>query len=58
MQIITNRKLQRGQVWWFMPIIPALCRPKQKVHQFMASLGYITRSCPKRKEQNKTIGKK
>jgi hypothetical protein len=41
-----------------MPIIPALCRPKQKVHQFMASLGYITRSCPKRKEQNKTIGKK
>jgi hypothetical protein len=38
-------------MWWFMPIIPALRRVRQKDHKFKASLGHTVRQCFK---QNKT----
>jgi hypothetical protein len=45
-----------SQTWWHMPIIPALGRLKQEDHKFEASLGYIVRSCLKKKK-NKRKGK-
>jgi hypothetical protein len=39
-----------------MPVIPALCRPRQEDHEYQASLIYIARPCvkkPKRKQDKK-----
>jgi hypothetical protein len=37
--------------WWYLAVIPALGRLRQKDCEFKASLGYIVRSCPKTKKK-------
>jgi hypothetical protein len=38
-------------VWWFTPVIPALRRLRQDNHEFKVILGYVTRSCLKKEEE-------
>jgi hypothetical protein len=46
----------KSQVWWGMPIIPALRRQRQKDLEFQASLGYIARPCLKDKRISRNWG--
>jgi hypothetical protein len=36
-------------VWWGTPVIPALGRLRQEDYKFQVGLGYIVRSCLKKK---------
>jgi hypothetical protein len=59
---LQNIKLSiRSQVWWHMPVIPALERLRQKDHEFKARLDYTVRPClkkPKPTIQTTTTTKK
>jgi hypothetical protein len=46
---VAPQKVKHSQVWWFMPVIPALRR--QKDHRFKASLGYVLTPFSKNKQQ-------
>jgi hypothetical protein len=35
-----------SQIWWYLSIIPALRKPKQRNLKFKASLGYLASSRP------------
>jgi hypothetical protein len=37
------QEVGRSQAWWYIPVIPALRRQRQKDHQLEVSLGYIVR---------------
>jgi hypothetical protein len=37
------KRIRTGQMWWCMPIIPALRMLKQEDHKSTVSLGYIVR---------------
>jgi hypothetical protein len=39
-------------IWWYIPVIPALRRLRQKDHNFKASLGQTVKPCLK---NNKTM---
>lgn len=55
-----------NQMWWFMPVIPALGRRKPENHEFEDDVGYIVnsrpvrdksmRSCLKKKERKLLMG--
>jgi hypothetical protein len=46
---------EKGQVLWYMPIIPTLGSLRQENQEYEASLGYIVRLCLKNKPTtNKT----
>jgi hypothetical protein len=40
---------------WYMPVIPALRRVKQKDQELEASLGYRVKACVKKKQQEREI---
>jgi hypothetical protein len=46
-------KLNLRWVWWFMPIIPALGRPRQEDCEFQANLSYMARPCQEREKKRK-----
>jgi hypothetical protein len=39
-------------VWWHTSLIPAIGKLRQEGHNFKANLGYIMRTCLKRKKKN------
>jgi hypothetical protein len=41
-----DRKATASWVWWYIPVIPALRRWRQKDWEFEDSLDYTVRSCP------------
>jgi hypothetical protein len=44
----------RSQMWWFMPVIPALGRLRQKDWKFEVSMDYIARLWLKTKKGHRT----
>jgi hypothetical protein len=42
-------KKKMDWIWWYMPEIPTFGRLRQEDHKLEASLGYIVRSCLKKK---------
>jgi hypothetical protein len=40
-----------SQVWWGMPVIPALGKWRQENHKLKPSVGYIVRPCLQKKLQ-------
>jgi hypothetical protein len=45
---IKKKKQAQYGGWWFMPIIPALRRLRQKNLEFEANVSYTSRSCLKK----------
>jgi hypothetical protein len=48
--------MTQGQVWWSVPVIPALGRPGKEDLEFQVSLGYTVRPCLKEKNKTKQSG--
>jgi hypothetical protein len=46
-----SRSFRDSHVWWHVPIIPALMRPRQEDHEFEANMRYMLRTCLKRKNE-------
>jgi hypothetical protein len=49
--LFSVKKEMSSQVWWSMPVIPALEGLRQKGHEFQASLGNIVRQCLKQRNR-------
>jgi hypothetical protein len=43
--------------WRYTPVIPVLRRLRQENHEFMANLGYLGRSCLKKKKKKEDQNK-
>jgi hypothetical protein len=47
MEMTKEKSSVCNQVWWNIPVIPALGRLRQQEYNFKATVGYIARLCQK-----------
>jgi hypothetical protein len=53
--ILRSGKKWFGQVWWYMPVIPALRRWRQEDREFQTNLGYMARPYLKKKQKTLSV---
>jgi hypothetical protein len=55
---ISIKEGSQSPAWWFRAVISAFVGLRQEDHEFQASMGYIVRTCLKRKRKEGKVVKK